>query len=473
MRIYDSAKREIRDFEPVEAGKASIYICGLTVQGSPHIGHIRFTVAFDQLRRWLTAGHGLDVTLVRNVTDIEDKIIKKAKRNKTPWWAWAYKHELETSKALDALGVIPATYEPRATGHIGDMCDIIDALIEKGHAYIAEDGSGDVYFDVHSWDRYGELTGQKLEDLASAGDGGDNVKRSPQDFALWKGRPEGADGGATFPSPYGWGRPGWHIECSAMARKFLGETFDIHGGGVDLRFPHHENEQAQSCAAGFDFAQYWMHNGWVTMSGEKMSKSLGNSVLVLDMIKTTRPLVLRYYLGAAHYRSTIEYSPESLAEAETAIGRIEGFLARAKETLGVDTFEVNTDYPEKFRACMDDDLNVSGALAVIFDTVRHGNTALDQGDNAAVQEAATQIVSMTDILGVNPLDDHWAGNNTNDDNNADALDALIQERIKARMAARASKDYAAADQIRDELAAAGIQLEDTPDGARWRLERSN
>lgn len=470
LRIYDSAKREVRDFEPVVPGKASIYICGLTVQGSPHIGHVRFTVAFDQLRRWLTVGHGLDVTLVRNVTDIEDKIIKKAKRNKTPWWAWAYKFERETSQALDALGVIPATYEPRATGHIQDMCDIIDILIEKGHAYVAEDGSGDVYFDVNSWDGYGELTGQKLEDLAAAGDGGADVKRDPRDFALWKGRPEGADGGATFPSPYGWGRPGWHIECSAMARKFLGETFDIHGGGVDLRFPHHENEQAQSCAAGFGFAQYWMHNGWVTMSGEKMSKSLGNSVLVLDMIKETRPLVLRFYLGSAHYRSTIEYSPESLAEADTAVSRLEGFLTRAKETLGVDTIEPTTDFPDKFRSCMDDDLNVSGALAVIYDTVREGNTALDNGDKETVERAATSVVTMTEVLGVNPLNEQWVGGTTGAGNGMDSLDALVQGRIEARKAAREAKDYAAADQIRDDLAAAGIHLEDTPDGARWRLE---
>jgi cysteinyl-tRNA synthetase len=469
IRLYDTAAQELRDFVPITEGKAGIYVCGLTTQGAPHIGHVRFAVAFDILRRWLTRGHGYDVTLVRNVTDIDDKILAKSAEAGTPWWAWSYANERATNDALDLLGVLRPTYEPRATGHITEMHEIMQTLIDKGHAYAAQDGSGDVYFDVRSYPAYGELTHQRIDDMEAAADADPRGKHDPRDFALWKGHKAGEPETASWPTAYGQGRPGWHLECSAMARKYLGDTFDIHGGGVDLRFPHHENEQAQSRAAGLGFANYWLHNAWVTVSGEKMGKSLGNALLVTEITKVARPLVLRYYLGAAHYRSTIEYHEGSLREAEAAVDRIEGFLRRA---LGGGWLEYGTDLPVDFAAAMDDDLNVSSALAVIHETVRAGNTALDEGDEDKAQQAALQVVAMTEVLGVNPLHPQWssaAGNGS--DEAMPALDALVMDRLDARAAARAARDFTAADQIRDQLTAAGVVVEDTASGARWSLTR--
>jgi len=470
IRLYDTATQELRDFVPVTEGKAGIYVCGLTTQGAPHIGHVRFAVAFDILRRWLTSGHGFDVTLIRNVTDIDDKILAKSAEAGESWWAWSYANERATNDALDLLGVLPPTYEPRATGHITEMQEIMQTLIDKGHAYAAVDGSGDVYFDVRSYPAYGELTHQRIDDMEAAADADPRGKRDPRDFALWKGHKVGEPETASWPTAFGQGRPGWHLECSAMARKYLGDTFDIHGGGVDLRFPHHENEQAQSRAAGLGFANYWLHNAWVTMSGEKMGKSLGNALLVNEITKVARPLVVRYYLGAAHYRSTIEYHEGSLREAEAAVDRVEGFLRRA---LGGGTFvnangETGTDLSPGFVAAMDDDLNVSGALAVIHETVRAGNTALDEGDEDEARRLGLQVVAMTEVLGVNPLHPQW---NSASGNGADdamtALDALVNDRIEARAAARAARDFTAADQIRNKLTTAGIAVEDTSSGARW------
>ena len=350
-------------------------------------------------------------------------------------------------------------------------------LIDKGHAYAAQDDSGDVYFDVRSYPAYGELTHQRIDDMEAAADADPRGKRDPRDFALWKGHKAGEPGTASWPTAYGQGRPGWHLECSAMARKYLGDTFDIHGGGVDLRFPHHENEQAQSRAAGLGFANYWLHNAWVTMGGEKMGKSLGNALLVTEITKVARPLVLRYYLGAAHYRSTIEYHEGSLREAEAAVDRIEGFLRRA---LGGGFFthvqerSAGTELPPDFAAAMDDDLNVSSALAVIHETVRAGNTALDEGDDDKAQELGLQVVAMTEVLGVNPLHPQWSSAaGIGADDAMPALDALVQDRIHARAAARAARDFTLADQIRDQLTAAGIVVEDTASGARWSLARRN
>ena len=469
IRLYDTATQELRDFVPITEGKAGIYVCGLTTQGAPHIGHVRFAVAFDILRRWLTIGHGYDVTLVRNVTDIDDKILAKSAEAGSQWWAWSYANERATNDALDLLGVLPPTYEPRATGHITEMHQIMATLIDKGHAYVAQDGSSDVYFDVRSYPAYGELTHQRIDDMEAASDADPRGKRDPRDFALWKGHKAGEPETASWPTAYGQGRPGWHLECSAMARKYLGDTFDIHGGGVDLRFPHHENEQAQSRAAGLGFANYWLHNAWVTVSGEKMGKSLGNALLVSEVTKVARPLAVRYYLSAAHYRSTIEYHEGSLREAEAAVDRIEGFLRRA---LGSGWFEYGTDLPPDFAAAMDDDLNVSGALAVIHENVRAGNTALDEGDDDLAQELGLQVVAMTEVLGVNPLHPQWnsaAGNGVDDA--MSALDALVKDRIEARAAARSARDFTSADQIRDQLTAAGIAVEDTTSGARWSLAR--
>jgi cysteinyl-tRNA synthetase len=467
LRLYDTATREVRDFEPIERRRVGIYLCGATVQASPHIGHIRSGVAFDILWRWLEAGHGYDVTFVRNVTDIDDKILSKSAEHGIEWWAWAYRYEQEFGVAYDALGVRRPTYEPRATGHATEMIELMDELVARGHAYPAEDGSGDVYFDVRSWPSYGELTHQAIDDMAPAEDADPRGKRDPHDFALWKGHKKGEPASAAWPSPYGRGRPGWHLECSAMAKRYLGGAFDIHGGGIDLRFPHHENEQAQSRAVGLGFARLWMHNGWVTIANEKMSKSLGNSLVVSEVLKRTRPIALRYYLGAAHYRSNIEYHEGSLREAEAAVERIESFLRRGAPSGGW----MVQGHPEAFAKALDDDLNVSGALAAIHDTVRTGNTALDDGDDPTAVESWKAVVAMTSILGINPLDPHWAGAAAVDTRAADALGALVEAELAERQAARARRDFVAADGIRDRLTAAGVEIEDTAAGARWAVTR--
>lgn len=469
LRLFDTASRELREFVPLVPGRVGIYICGLTVQGPPHIGHVRFAVAFDVLRRWLEQGHGYDVTLIRNVTDVDDKILVKSAEAGRPWWAWALEHERATARAMTALGVLESTYEPRATGHVPEMLEMVDTLISRGHAYVAADGSGDVYFDVRSWPAYGELTHQRLDDMAPAVDADPRGKRDPHDFALWKGVKAGEPASASWPTPYGRGRPGWHLECSAMARKYLGDTFDIHGGGVDLRFPHHENEQAQSHAAGWGFTRYWMHNAWVTVGGEKMSKSVGNSLVVDTLLQSVRPLVLRYYLGAAHYRSMIEYQPDSLREAESAVDRIEGFLRRVAPQPGWTASAAS--WPQEFANALDDDLNVSGALAVVHETVRRGNTAADDGDEALALEAFDAVTGMTSVLGINPLDPQWqqAGS---DDRASQALDALVGAELDQRATARAARDFATADAVRQRLTHAGIAVEDTPAGARWSLART-
>ncbi|MBC7560925.1 MAG: cysteine--tRNA ligase [Dermatophilaceae bacterium] len=474
IRLYDTATQKLRDFVPIIEGRAGIYVCGLTTQGAPHIGHLRFAVAFDILRRWLTLGHGLDVTLIRNVTDIDDKILSKSTEAGARWWPWGYANERATNDALDLLGVLRPTYEPRATGHIPEMQEIMQTLIDKGHAYAATDGSGDVYFDVRSYPAYGELTHQRIEDMEAAADADPRGKHDPRDFALWKGHKAGEPETASWATAFGQGRPGWHLECSAMARKYLGDTFDIHGGGVDLRFPHHENEQAQSRAAGLGFANYWLHNAWVTVSGEKMGKSLGNALLVSEITKVARPIAIRYYLGAAHYRSTIEYHEGSLQMAEAAVERIEGFLRRALanpdavEGAGEGTMAL----PFGFVAAMDDDLNVSGALAAIHEAVRAGNTALDEGDEDEAAKLGRQVAAMTEVLGINPFQPQWnSSSGTGADEVMTALGALVMDSIGARAAARAARDFTVADEIRDQLTAAGIAVEDTSSGARWSLAR--
>jgi cysteinyl-tRNA synthetase len=471
LHLYDTATRSLREFTPLTPGRVGMYICGLTTQGAPHIGHVRFAVAFDVLRRWLERGHGYRVDLVRNVTDIDDKILARAAESGEEWYALSYRNEVETAEALRLLGVLSPTYEPRATGHVPEMIQLMEAIIEKGHAYPAADGSGDVYFDVRSWPSYGSLTRQRLEDMVDAGDADPRGKRDPRDFALWKGRKPEEPETASWPTPFGPGRPGWHLECSAMARKYLGDTFDIHGGGVDLRFPHHENEQAQSQAAGLGFARYWLHNAWVTVKGSKMGKSLGNALAVTELTRTVRPLVLRYYLTAAHYRSMIEYHDGALEEAQAAVERIEGFLTRALPDVATCLPTGDEELPEAFVTAMDDDIAVPGALAVVHETVRAGNSALDRGDTDAARAAAYLVVAMTDVLGVNPLDPAWhtSGRGTQGPDPTAALDALIQGRLSARSQARAARDFAAADAIRDELTAAGVVIEDTPAGPRWSL----
>jgi cysteinyl-tRNA synthetase len=462
LRLYDTAARAVRDFTPVQPGRASVYVCGLTVQGRPHVGHVRAQVSFDVLRRWL-AHSGLEVTYVRNVTDIDDKILAKAAEAGRPWWAWAYENELATTRAYEVLGILPPTYEPRATGHVPEMVALIERLVERGHAYAAD---GDVYFDVRSFPAYGELTGQKLENLEPAADtDGEARKRDPRDFALWKAHKPREPETAAWPTPWGRGRPGWHLECSAMARKYLGAEFDVHGGGLDLRFPHHENEQAQSRAAGDAFARYWMHNGWVTLGGEKMSKSLGNTALVEEVVRRVRPVELRYYLVAPHYRSTIEFTDEALDEAASAYRRLESFVQRAVERVG----NVGGTVPPAFAAAMDDDLGTPAAVAVVHEHVREGNSALAEGDDARVAAALGAVRAMLGVLGLDPLDPQWA---TGGDRRLGQItDALVALALEQRQAARARKDFAAADAIRDQLKALGVQVEDTPQGTRWELSR--
>ena len=384
LRLYNTATRAVEEFVPLVPGKVSIYHCGLTVQASPHLGHIRKEVVFDVLRRWLTH-QGLDVTVVANVTDIDDKILAKSAEAGIEWWAHAYRFERELHDAYAALGCLPPTYEPRATGHVPEMIELVEELLERGHAYVADDGSGDVYFDVRSWPRYGELSGQKVDEMAAAEDADPRGKRDPRDFALWKGRKPEEPETASWPTPWGRGRPGWHLECSAMSGKYLGDTFDIHGGGIDLRFPHHENELAQSAGAGRGFARVWMHNAWVTMAGEKMSKSLGNTALVSEVTKAFDPRAVRFFLLAPHYRSQIEFSPAdeqtrgSLAEAEKGIERIDSFLASAGER-GLTRGRVGGPFWEAFEAAMNEDLATPTAVATLFEAVRAGNKALSDGD---------------------------------------------------------------------------------------------
>ncbi|WP_311474373.1 cysteine--tRNA ligase [uncultured Rothia sp.] len=467
MRFYDSASATIREFEPVVPGEARIYYCGATVQGEPHLGHIRSALVFDQLSRWMRY-RGLKVTTVRNVTDIDDKILAKSADSMEPgfegefpneqWWALAYRFEKVFAQAYAALGIDPPTYEPRATGHIPEMFALIQRLIDRGHAYPALDDSGDVYFDVRSWDKYGALTNQSVEDMQDSADADPRGKRDPRDFALWKGYKEGEPLTASWESPWGRGRPGWHLECSAMAGKYLGSRFDIHGGGLDLRFPHHENELAQSTAAGDDFANFWMHNGMVTYEGEKMSKSIGNTISPAQMLEMARPLVVRYYLGSAHYRSVLDYRPSSLQEAATAIERVEAFLAATQDLL-----KPGREVPEAFAEAMDDDVNIPRALAVLHEQTRAGNAALAAGEDAS--EAANAVMAMAEVLGLAQLMSFNAEGTSGAEH--EALDALIQAVLAERAEARAQKDWAKADAMRDLLASAGVQVKDGANGSSW------
>ena len=459
LRIYDTATRTLRDFEPVRAGHASVYLCGATVQTVPHIGHIRSGVAFDILRNWLEA-HGLDVAFVRNVTNIDDKILTKAADNGRPWWEWAATHERAFQWAYDQLGVRPPSIEPRATGHITEMVEYMRRIIDNGHGYAAD---GNVYMQPTSLPDYGHLSGQKLDEL-DQGESAGTGKRDPRDFTMWKAAKPGEP---SWPTPWGDGRPGWHIECTAMATKYLGAEFDIHCGGLDLQFPHHENEIAQAHAASDPFARYWMHNGWVTMSGEKMSKSLGNVLSIPNVLTKVRPVELRYYLGSAHYRSMLEYSEASLQEAAAGYRRIESFLHRVVE-LNAGEIEKG-EVTGAFTAAMDDDLGVPAALAEVHNAVRAGNSALDKGDTAEATAIAGQVRAMTAILGVDPYAPQWRDRDQSNDAALAALDVLIADALRRRELARADKDWATADQVRDQLNAAGIDIVDTADGAKWSL----
>jgi cysteinyl-tRNA synthetase len=458
LNLYDTATREISEFKPLVAGQVSIYICGATVQAAPHIGHIRSGVNFDILRRWLLKS-GYEVTFIRNVTDIDDKILQKAVIEKMPWWALAMKYERAFTEAYAALNVLPPTYEPRATGHITQMIELMQTLIEKGAAYAP--GNGDVYLEVRKLKRYLTLSGQKLDELQSAADADETYKKDVRDFALWKAVKPGEP---SWPTPWGPGRPGWHLECSAMAHAYLGETFDIHGGGLDLVFPHHENEIAQSEAAGYEFAQRWLHNAWVTQSGEKMSKSLGNTLQVQEILKSVRGIELRWYLGGAHYRSMLEYSPEALQEAATNFKRIENFLNRATEIVGA---QPTPRISAEFTKAMNDDLAVPAVLATISENLRLGNQAITDNDAGVISKMADEIRGALEILGCDPFDPVFASSSSSD--LSVALDGTIKLALAERAAARERKDFAASDAIRDGLAALGITIEDTAQGPRWSI----
>jgi cysteinyl-tRNA synthetase len=454
-------------------------MCGATVQAPPHIGHLRSAVCFDVMIRWLAAS-GYRVTYCRNVTDVDDKILRTAAAEGVPPWIVAERNQRAFTWAYDAVGCRPPDIEPRATGHIPEMIVLMRRLIEAEHAYPA---GGDVYFDVRSFPGYGALSGQRLDQMRPAGDcDEDGLKRDPRDFALWKAAKPGEP---CWETPWGPGRPGWHLECSAMSTKYLGSTFDIHCGGMDLIFPHHENEIAQSKAAGDGFARYWLHNGLLGLAGEKMSKSLGNSLLVTDVLTRVRAAELRYYLVQAHYRSMLEFSEEALEEAVAAYQRIERFVLRAAEvshglgldlahaTLGEDDAE---GLPGSFRSAMNEDLSVPAALAAVHACVRDGNQALAASDKTGVRISLLRLRAMLDVLGLDPLAPHWAGAAAGSGTGSgerlrQVIGSLVKLTLDQRDAARARRDYATADAIRDGLEEIGVIVEDTPQGPRWELKR--
>ncbi len=465
LRLYDTATRSVRDFVPRTPGEVGIYLCGLTVQSPPHIGHLRSAVNYDVLHRWLLHS-GLRVTYIRNITDIDDKVLAKSVEAGVPFWAVAYANERILEEQYDRLGVLAPTYEPRATGHIPEMHELIAKLIEDGHAYVAEDGSGDVYFDVKTYDRYGALSGQRPDRMQAADDGPERAKRDPRDFALWKGAKADEPSEASWPSPWGRGRPGWHIECSAMCWRYLGSEFDIHGGGLDLIFPHHENEVAQSHAAGLPFARFWVHHGLLNLGEAKMGKSTGN-VIGLPSIEAlgVRPVELRYYLVAPHYRSVIDYSEAALREAALAWQRIEGFAVRASERVGpAEPGALCAEFVE----AMDDDLNTSKALAAVHDVVREGNAALASGRDTPLRGALASVRGMLAILGLDPLSPQWSDAGGGPERGV--VESLIDVALTQREEARTRKDFAASDAIREQLKQAGVLVEDTPHGPRWTFE---
>jgi cysteinyl-tRNA synthetase len=474
LRLHDTAARTVREFQPLTPGRASVYLCGATVQGTPHLGHLRSAVCFDILVRWLEAS-GYQVTYCRNVTDIDDKILRVAAAEGIPWWALAERNLRSFTEAYDALGCRPPDVQPRATGHIPEMIELIERLIAGGHAYQA---GRDVYFDVRTDPGYGELSGQRLAEMRPAEetgtgetDTGAALKRDPHDFVLWKGAKPGEP---SWRTPWGPGRPGWHLECSAMSTHYLGSTFDIHGGGIDLIFPHHENERAQSTTAGDPFARYWVHHGLVELSGRKVSKSEGRALAAAEALAQVRPQELRYYLGQAHYRSPLDYSQDALEEAVAAYQRIERFVSRAQHAVGSPAEGHGAvpaaALPISFAAAMDDDLAVPAALAALHAAVRDGNYALSTGDIESIGACLTQTRAMLTVLGLDPLDPVWR---TSDPSGRlhSVVDALVALVLRERETARARGDYASADSIRDTLEDTGVAVDDTTEGPRWELKR--
>jgi len=454
LELFDSKTQTVREFTPLQPGLVSMYVCGPTVQSAPHLGHLRSALVYDLLRRWLEA-NGYQVTVVRNVTDIDDKVLVNAAEASRDWQEFALEAESTFNSAYTSLGISEPTSSPRATEHIADMIALVESLISKGHAYQAEDGTANVFFDTSSWPSYGELTNQKLENMegeveASFG------RRNVNDFALFKAYKPGEPESASWQTPWGMARPGWHIECSAMAKHFLGTEFDIHGGGLDLRFPHHENELAQSSANGDDFANFWFHNALVTIQGQKMSKSLGNGVSVEELLIAGSWAAIRYWLSSAQYRSNLDYTANSLSDAQAALDRIGGFVKRAKLVTSV----VKAQLPEGFVRAMNADLNIPAAIAVLHETIRAGNIALDAQEIASVTEHLSEVSAMLDVLGLmlgQPKE------------LSAELTAKIEKLIGLRSEAKGSKDFAKADQIRAELTDLGVTLEDLPNQTIWSI----
>ncbi|MGH9048687.1 MAG: cysteine--tRNA ligase [Acidimicrobiia bacterium] len=454
IRVHDTLAGEKVEVVPREPGKLSIYVCGPTVYEVPHVGHGRAAVVFDVIRRYLE-WRGTDVSFVSNITDVEDKIIGRAAEEGSTEQEVAQRYEAAYWEVMDRLGVLRPDHLPRATEYIEPMLELIGDLVSQGRAYVIE-GQG-VYFDVEAYDRYGELSHRKLADLLDGAGSRvevDERKRSPVDFAVWKAAKEGEP---AWDSPWGPGRPGWHIECSAMSLRLLGEGFDLHGGGDDLVFPHHENERAQAEGAGHPFARYWIHNGMVMVGSEKMAKSLGNFTTLADALDAHGPRAIRLAVLQTHYRSPMELGEAELSAAETAVAGLDS-LARRARAAGVDTEGAELDAAAlgSFRAHMDDDFSTPAAVAVIFDTVRWANAAIDKGNTT---EAATLLATVRVLTGALGLE--------LDDGSGAEGDAEIHELVAARDGARARREFATADRIRDELARRGVTLEDTPTGTIW------
>ena len=461
MRLYNTLTRSVEEFTSRDEGRVGMYVCGPTVQNVPHFGHARAAVVPDVLRRWLTY-RGYQVFFVRNVTDVDDKIIDRATQEGRPSAAVAETYTRIYESQMARLNVLPPDVAPRATGHIIEMIGLIERLVEVGAAYEA---GGDVFFSVRKFDTYGQLSGRKVDDLrAGARIEPTERKRDPLDFVLWKSAKPGEP---SWTSPWGRGRPGWHIECSAMAAKYLGAAFDIHAGGLDLIFPHHENEIAQSeAASGRRFARFWVHNGMVTLDEEKMSKSVGNVIGLTEALDRFGPNVLRLFLLSAHYRSPVDFNEERLQDLRAGLERWTAFL-RATRGLEAETLPAGADDPPaiqplraRFEAAMDDDLGTSAAQAALFDLVAEGNRALERGDTATAIAARHALLELTGVLG-------FVFDET--DRSGSLVAPLVEQLLTLRLEARRRKDFDTADAIRAGLAATGIVVEDSADGARWHI----
>ncbi|HDZ89656.1 MAG TPA: cysteine--tRNA ligase [Deltaproteobacteria bacterium] len=483
LRLYNTATRKKEVFHPIEEGRVGIYVCGVTVYDLCHMGHARSTIVFDVLTRYLRA-RGFRVTYVRNFTDVDDKIIERARVSGRDVDGLAKEFIDAFYEDMGALGVLKADVEPRATGHIDGMIHMIKTLLDRHHAYVS---GTDVYFSVTSFKEYGSLSGRKLDDMrAGSRIAVDEKKRHPMDFVLWKGA---KDGEPQWPSPWGPGRPGWHLECSVMSSRYLGTTFDIHGGGRDLLFPHHENERAQSiCANGGGFARFWVHNGFVTVESEKMSKSLGNFLTIRDALKDYHPETLRLFLISRQYRGPLDFSREDVLGLQSGLVRIYRTIQRLEEAAGPE--QGRDEVPEAFLQgdfredslaagfirMMDDDLNTSGAIGLVFDKIREMNRTMDgfrgRPDGqalAALREDRRHLDLVGRVLGLfqdrpQPFFERLA--ETSSDIDESRIQALIQERSRAR----SEKDWARSDQIRDRLKEMGVILQDGPDGTTWRLD---